>query len=123
MDYSALADKLLDSKGGWHKHHHNRRHGRLISDRDELAKLLKTTPEELKQSLQSGKSLAEIAKEQNVPVQSVIDQQVQALTKRLDQKLSEGKITKEQYAERKSRIEPFIKDIVNRKHQPNPHTR
>lgn len=101
----------------------HQRHGRLISDSEELAKLLKTTPEELKQSLQSGKSLAQIAKERDVPVQSVIDQQVQAITKRLDQKLSEGKMTKEEYEERKSKIAPFVSDVVNGKLQPMKHTR
>ncbi|KOR89836.1 hypothetical protein AM231_12285 [Paenibacillus solani] len=123
MDYSAVADKLLDAKGGWHQHRSPYRHGKLISDREELAKLLKTTPEELKQSLHSGKSLAQIAKERDVPVQAVIDQQVQAITKRLDRKLSEGKLTKEEYAERKSRIAPFVSDVVNGKLQPMKHTR
>lgn len=123
VDYAAAADKLLDAKGGWQKQRMHQRHGRLISDSEELAKLLKTTPEELKQSLQSGKSLAQIAKERDVPVQSVIDQQVQAITKRLDQKLSEGKMTKEEYEERKSKIAPFVSDVVNGKLQPMKHTR
>lgn len=123
IDYSAAADKLLDAKGGWQKQRMHHRHGRLISDSDELAKLLKTTPEALKQSLQSGKSLAQIAKEQDVPVQSVIDQQVQALTKRLDQKLTKGKLTKEEYEERKSRIAPFVSDVVNGKLKPMKHSR
>ncbi|WP_339294275.1 hypothetical protein MKY82_20750 [Paenibacillus sp. FSL W7-1279] len=123
IDYSAAADRLLDAKGGWQKQRMHQRHGRLISDSDELAKLLKTTPEALKQSLQSGKSLAQIAKEQDVPVQSVIDQQVQALTKRLDQKLTEGKLTKEEYEERKSRIAPFVSDVVNGKLKPMKHSR
>ncbi|GIP03962.1 MULTISPECIES: hypothetical protein [Paenibacillus] len=121
IDYSAAADKLLDAKGGWHKQRMHQRHGRLISDSDELAKLLKTTPDQLKASLQSGKSLAQIAKEQGVPVQSVIDQQVQALTKRLDRKLSEGKVTKEEYEERKSKIAPFVSDVVNGKIKPMKH--
>ncbi|GAB6931312.1 hypothetical protein JCM10914A_52950 [Paenibacillus sp. JCM 10914] len=120
MDFSAAADKLLDAKGGWQRHAPHR-HGRLVSDREGLAQLLKMTPDELKQSLQDGKSLAQIAEAKHIPVQSVIDQQVQALTKRLDEKLAEGTITREEYEQRKAKIAPFVNDVVNGKLKPLQH--
>lgn len=113
LNYSAAADRLLDSKGGWH----NRafRYGKLIADSNELAQLLKLTPEQLRQKLQAGKSLAEIAKEQGVPVQDVIDFQVKSITQRLDQKLKDGNITKEKYDERISKLNQFVSDFVHGK--------
>lgn len=111
MDFSAAADKLIDTKGGWHQAG-KRRHGRLINA-EELAKLLKITPDQLKESLHSGKSLANIAKENGVSVQSVIDQQVKAVTDHLDRRYTEGKMTTEQYDERKAKVKDFVTDFVN----------
>ncbi|WP_054956002.1 hypothetical protein [Paenibacillus dakarensis] len=110
MDFSAAADKLIDQKGGWH-HGGNHRRGRLMKI-EELAKLLKVTPEKLKESLHSGKSLASIAEENGVSVQTVIDQQVQAVTEQLDRQLAEGKLSKGQYEERKAKIRGFVTDFV-----------
>ncbi|WP_422657114.1 hypothetical protein ACK8P5_15220 [Paenibacillus sp. EC2-1] len=111
MDFSAVADKLIDKKGGWH-HGNKRRHGRL-ANADELSKILKVTPEQLKQSLHSGKSLADIASENGVSVQTVIDQQVKAVTDHLDQRFAEGKLTKESYEERKAKVKDFVTSFVH----------
>lgn len=111
MDFSAAADKLIDTKGGWN-HRTKRHHGRLVQV-DELAKMLKTTPEKLKESLHSGKTIAGIAEENGVSVQSVIDQQVKAATDQLDRRLAEGTITKEEYEVRKSKVREFVTDFVH----------
>ena len=111
MDFSAVADKLMDAKGGWH-HAGKRHHGNLMNI-EELAKLLKMTPDQLKQSLRSGKSLAKLAEENGVRVQSVIDLQVKAVTDRLDRRLAEGDLTKEQYEMRKAKVKDFVTDFVN----------
>ncbi|MFC7679409.1 hypothetical protein [Paenibacillus sp. GCM10028914] len=110
MDFSAAADKLIDNKGGWH-HSPKRRHGRLVHA-DELAAILKVTPDQLKEYLHSGKTLANIANENGVSVKSVIDQQVKAITDHLDHRLAEGKLSQEQYAERKAKVKEFVTDFV-----------
>ena len=111
MDYAAVADKLMDAKGGWH--HGGKRHHTRLMNIEELAKLLKMTPDQLKQSLRSGKSLAKLAEENGVRVQSVIDLQVKAVTDRLDRRLAEGELTKEQYEIRKAKVKQFVTDFVN----------
>lgn len=111
MDFSAAADKLMDKKGGWHQG--GKRHPRRLINVEELAKVLKMTPEQLKKSLQSGKSLATLAEENGVSVQSVIDQQVKAVMDRLDRHLAEGTITKDKYEERKANVKQFVTDFVN----------
>ncbi|OOC62135.1 hypothetical protein [Paenibacillus ihbetae] len=121
IDYSAAADRLLDAKGGWKKQRVHLRQGRMIAAEHELAQMLKLTDDQLKESLQSGKTLAQLANEQGVAVQSVIDQQVQAFTKRLDRKLSEGKISKEEYSEHKAKLPQFVSDVVNGKLAPSAH--
>ncbi|MUG67511.1 hypothetical protein GNP94_16100 [Paenibacillus campinasensis] len=113
VDYSAAADRLLDSKGGWHARAYH--YGKAMADSNELARLLKMTPEQLRQQLQAGKSLAEIAKAQGVPVQDVIDFQVKSITQRLDQKLKDGKITKEKYDERIAKLNQFVTEFVHGK--------
>ncbi len=111
FDFSEAADKLIDVKGGWN--HYIKQHPRRLVHAEELAKLLKMTPDQLKKSLQSGKSLAKIAEENRVSVQSVIDQQVRAVMSRFDRLLAEGKLTKEQYEKRKANVNQFITEFVN----------
>lgn len=111
LDFSAAAEKFMDAKGGWH--HGGKRHHKRLMNVEELAKLLNMTPNQLKESLQSGKTLAKLAEENGVSVQSVIDQQVKAVTGRLDRHLAEGKLTKEQYDERKAKVKQFVTDFVN----------
>lgn len=112
QDLSATADKLIDRKGGWPAV--KRRHAKP-ADLNGLAALLNLPPEKLKQELYSGKSLAELAQQQGISVDKVIDHQVKAVTMILDRHLTEGKLTKEQYEQRKARLRPFITELVHGK--------
>ncbi|MBU5352671.1 gas vesicle protein GvpG [Paenibacillus barcinonensis] len=80
---------------------------------DKLASLLGVTASELTSSLQNGKSLAEIATAQNVNVQTLIQQLVNARKADLQQELKDGKITQAQYDERVADLTQRITDLVN----------
>lgn len=112
QDLSAAADKLIDRKGGWPAV--KRRHAKP-ADLAGLAALLNMTPEKLRQELHTGKSLADLAQQQGVSVDKIIDHQVRAVTMILDRHLKEGKLTKEQYERRKLRLRPFITELVHGK--------
>ncbi|WP_158289505.1 SHOCT domain-containing protein [Paenibacillus flagellatus] len=80
---------------------------------EELATLLGMTQDELHEALQSGKTLAAIAGEKNVAVQSVVDLIVQTETAQLDQLLADGKLTQEQYDARKAELADRATKRVN----------
>jgi len=80
---------------------------------EELADLLGTTTDELKDQLKSGETLAALAEEQGIEVQAIIDLQVENVTAALDKQLTEGKITQEQYDSRKAQITTQIEKTVN----------
>lgn len=88
-------------------------HGKAMFKSDELAQLLGMTQDELREQLRAGKTLAEIAKEKGVDSQKVIDLLVKGMTERLDQKLAEGTITKEQYEAHKVKLAEHVKMFVN----------
>lgn len=119
-DSSAIADKILDSngqaglggeggqrgggKGGFGK-------GGFISE--ETAAVIGVTVDELKAELKAGKSLATIATEKGVDVQKVIDQKVAEEKTRLDQALTDGKLTQEQYDEKIAALTERVTQFVN----------
>lgn len=112
QDLSAAADTLIDQKGGGYAV--KRRYAKP-ADLAGLAALLNLTPEKLKQELHEGKSLAELAQQQGVSVNKIIDHQVRAVTDLLDRHLKEGKLTKDQYERKKARLRPFITELVHGK--------
>ena len=63
---------------------------------DEVAKLLNTTPEDLKKKLGSGQSLAEIAQAQKVEVQQVKDTILNSIKTQLDALVAGGKMIQAQ---------------------------
>lgn len=79
----------------------------------DIATLLGFTTDNLKTELKTGKSLATIAGEKNIPVQSVIDLEAQAITSALNQQLSDGKITQTQYDSLKTNITTWATKFVN----------
>lgn len=81
---------------------------------DELAKLLGLKPEEIVEKRNDGQSLADIAKEQGVEKDKVVDTIVDSREQFLDEKVKAGIITEEQkdyMLERmKSRVQERIED-------------
>jgi hypothetical protein len=73
------------------------RHGpRLFAVLEAAATYLDTTEEALRASLRDGKTLAEVAKEKGKSVDGLIDALVAEKTKRLDEAVAAGRLTKAQ---------------------------
>ncbi|MFD2330751.1 SHOCT domain-containing protein [Cohnella sp. GCM10020058] len=70
----------------------------------DVAALLNLTEDELKTQLKAGKTLSDIAAAQGVDAQKVQDLIVSAMTKQLDSRLADGKITQAQYDEQKATL-------------------
>ncbi|CAM4283368.1 hypothetical protein [Paenibacillus tarimensis] len=98
------ADKA--GKGGFHR-------GSWFAGSEEIAALLGMTADELKEALKSGSTLAELAADKGIEVQKLTDAVAAKLTARLDEKLSAGSITQEEYDSRKAEIAETAGQIVN----------
>lgn len=83
-------------------------------DQAELASLFKMTESELRTAQKAGKTLAAIAGEQGVTVQSVIDVIAKQLTANLDAKLADGKQTQVQYDTAKAEVANRATELANR---------
>lgn len=79
-----------------------------------IAELVGTDVEGLKTALSDGKTFSEIAEENGVEVQSVIDALVEKANERIDAAVESGKLTAEEAATKKSKvadkIEAGVKD-------------
>lgn len=84
------------------------------ADKDELLlrALNQPTDEDLYDALYDGKSLQDIAKEQNTDIEDVIDLQITQLTEQLDSRLASGSITAEQYAAHKAELRDIVTESV-----------
>ncbi|MFB5269975.1 hypothetical protein ACE41H_24775 [Paenibacillus enshidis] len=123
-DFADMAAKMLESKGFGMGHGHGHggmmgggmMGGGMFGNSQELATLLGLTADELKSAIKEGSSLADIAEEQNVDVDDVIDLLVSSMTKKLDAQLEEGKLTDKQYEARKTELENRVTKMVNGEH-------
>ncbi|GIP53865.1 hypothetical protein [Paenibacillus vini] len=102
------ADKgTLKGKGG--------HHGIGVKlDNTAIAALFGMTETELETAERSGKSLAAVAEEKGISLQSVIDLVAKQLTARLDQKLADGSLTQTQYDTEKANVTEKANKLVNR---------
>jgi len=80
---------------------------------EEVAATLNLTVEELADALRDGSSLADIASEQGVDVDLVIDQLVAGAQERLDTAVADGRLTADEAAERLEDIETKITEMVD----------
>ncbi|MDI4649535.1 SHOCT domain-containing protein [Cohnella hashimotonis] len=78
----------------------------------DVAALLNLTEDQLKTQLTAGKTLSDIAAAQGVDAQKVQDLIVSAMTKRLDSRLADGKITQTQYDEQKATLAARAADAL-----------
>ncbi|MEF3307243.1 FAD-linked oxidase C-terminal domain-containing protein, partial [Paenibacillus sp. GYB003] len=79
----------------------------------ELAALLGTTKDELAQAIKGGKTIAAIAAEKNVSVDSVVGLLVKAPLEKLDKQLADGKLAQEQYDKAKAALTDRATKFVN----------
>ena len=78
-----------------------------------LTDLLGIDGEELRTQLRAGATLAEIAAEQGVEVQAVVDELVAEVTERVDNAVENGRIDQAEAAEKLAEAEARITDMVN----------
>jgi uncharacterized protein YidB (DUF937 family) len=83
---------------------------------ESAADLLGLEPRELKEELQSGKSLAEIAQDKGISQETLIEKIQAALTANLDQAVANEKIPAETAAKIKENLTQRITDMVTREH-------
>jgi hypothetical protein len=91
-------------RGGPHEH---------FGDFDAAASYLGLTEAELRTQLESGKSLAQVAKDSGKSVDGLIQALVDAATKRLDADVTAGRLTKAQEQQILSGLKQRITDFVN----------
>lgn len=100
----ALERKGLGGKGT---------HGRLHVGLDAAASYLGVTEAALREELRAGKTLAAVAKAKGKSVDGLVDALVAAQTKRLDEAVASGRLTKAQRDEIAARLKERTTDFVN----------
>ena len=99
-----------DGARAWRRHH--RRHALRAAFRL-AAKTIGITPQQLRQEVLGGKTIADVATEHNVQPQTVIDAIVTAANKKIDAAHDAGKLTDEQVTKLKARVAIIVPRLVN----------
>jgi hypothetical protein len=81
---------------------------------DSAAKALGMTPRELMTELMNGKTIAQVAKDKSVDVDTVISAMVASANARIDQAQANRRLTKEQADTAKSKVKALITEFVNK---------
>jgi len=88
------------------------------ADLQAIATALKLTPAQVRQQELAGKSIAQIAQAQNVPLQTVKDAISTAAKSRLDQAVSAGRLTSAQETQQLTNLQARLDSLLNN----TPHT-
>lgn len=88
-------------------------HHEMLGGLDAAAAYLGLSEDQLRAQLESGKSLAEVAKAKAKSVDGLIDALVADAKKHLDEEVAEGHLTKSQAEQMLSRLEDGIRALVN----------
>jgi hypothetical protein len=88
-------------------------HHETFGGLDAAATCLGVSEDELRTELESGKSLADVARAKGKSVDGLVDALVADAKKHLDEEVSEGDLTREQAEELLSRLEEGIRAMVN----------
>jgi hypothetical protein len=120
-DFAANLDAMVDGKGqvggGFgHKAFAQENRTTVKLDLTAIAQALGVTNAELKTALTAGKSIADMASEKKIAVQTLIDLEVSALTKSAQQDLADGKITQAEFDKRKAGFTNIAAKFINAKH-------
>jgi hypothetical protein len=89
--------------------------GAVGGELDAAAKALHVTTDQLLQDLRDGKSIADVANDQHVPVNNVINAIVDAANARIDKAKDAGKLSTDQANSLKTKVKDQITQIVNGK--------
>jgi hypothetical protein len=99
-------------------------HGMMLGrGLDTAAGALGVTEAELRSALEEGKSIADVAEEQGVAVQEVVDALVAAATERLDQAVEDGRLEEDRAEEIKAALPERVAAMVEREGLPGPRGR
>lgn len=109
--FAVNVDKLIDSKLQMKMHGAHKRGSRI--DFTDVAKQLGMSEAELHASLAKGTSLADLAKQKGVDAQQLTSLIATQLQAKADDALKQGRITQEQYDQRKAKIQEMAGQIVN----------
>ena len=93
---------------------HHGRGGHPGFDGEVVADLLGVTPEELRDALRDGQSIADVAAANGVDVQTVIDALVAEAETHHDQAVTDGRLTQDEADERLADITERVTEMVNR---------
>jgi len=96
--------------------HHNLRHRARRAGAKVAASTIGIDVKTLVKEVRSGKSVAEVAQAHNVDPQKVIDAVVNAGDKKIDELVTNGKLSAERAATLKSKLPALVTRLVNRKH-------
>ena len=96
-----------------HGGHGGHGHGRGLGS-GAAADALGMTRDELRDAIRGGRTIAEIAADRGVELQSVIDAMVASAQERLDDKVADGTLTHQEADARLAEITERINDLVNR---------
>ncbi|MCO5318993.1 MAG: hypothetical protein M9942_11205 [Microthrixaceae bacterium] len=80
---------------------------------EEAAAAIGIDEAELREALDGGQSIAEVAEANGVAVDDVIDSMVAAQTERIEEKVAEGRLTQEEADEKLAELETRTTDRVN----------
>lgn len=83
---------------------------------DAAATALGITPEELRTALQGDTTLAQVAQDQGVPVETLVGALVEAEKTRLAQAVTDGRLTQAEADERLAAVEARVTERVNTAH-------
>ncbi len=86
------------------------RHGPKL---DAAAQALNVSVDDLRSKLEGGQTLAQVAQQQGVDVQTVVNAMVADATAHIDQAVQDGKLTADQATERKAGLQDRITKLVN----------
>lgn len=86
----------------------------VFLDREELAAVLGIDLDTLAEELRSGTSLAEVAEQHGVDVETVIDVLVADAEARIADRVADGTLTDEEAAERLAEVRQRVTEMVNR---------
>lgn len=106
-------DKMIDSQPHLLEGRGSGLH--VFKDFTAMSKVLGLTTDEIKKGLREGKSLADLAAEQKVDVQKLIDAQKTSITSVINQAVKDGKLTQAQAKEKLAKAEELAEKIVNGK--------
>jgi uncharacterized protein YidB (DUF937 family) len=105
-DDSTTTTEAPDEGGRLHR-------GGLRFGLEAAAEALGISADDLRSALEDGKTIADLAEERGVDVQTVIDAMVADATERIDQRVSDGDLDADRAAELKEDLPQRITDLVN----------